>query len=191
MADQDLMEAAKKQSGEFEAARSVFLQSAVDDVYKKYPILSQYGFEVAYGERPEGTVGGLEFYAPDEEKNPRPGVPFIEVYDRSVTGNDLATMLFGDMLHHVASADDGFRAMRDKFVETITPEQAAIDRGAYERSKLRHGESRSFDKWFDVSRKDAYIRGYLAPDKNDEWRDIYTDEQKKILEQMKSYLGVR
>jgi hypothetical protein len=42
----------------------------------------------------------------------------------------------------------------------------------------------------DVSRTDAYLRGYLTPDANDEWRKqgVYTPEQTKILDEMKGYL---
>jgi hypothetical protein len=42
----------------------------------------------------------------------------------------------------------------------------------------------------DRSRVDAYIRGYLTPDERDEWRQqgTYTDDQKRLLDQMQQYL---
>ncbi len=47
-----------------------------------------------------------------------------------------------------------------------------------------------FDKWMQMNRGDAYIRGYITPDQNDEWRknNVYTDKQKVLLETMKAYL---
>jgi hypothetical protein len=56
----------------------------------------------------------------------------------------------------------------------------AVDQRAYARA----GEQRPFDDWMQQSRGDAYIRGKLAPDANDDWRDVYTPEQQKTLADM-------
>lgn len=165
------------------------LAEKMEAIFRKYPRLARYGFEVDYGP-PERNIGGgyLEFFAPDEEMSPRPGVPYIEIYDRKLTGDDLERAIYGDMLHHLPSVDPEFRRMREEFIGTLTPQQKAIDRRAYERMKMR-GEKRSFRDWFDISRKDAYLRGYLAPDARDEWAGAYTPEQRRRLETMREYLG--
>ena len=45
---------------------------------------------------------------------------------------------------------------------------------------------RDFGQAFDLSILDAFIRGYIAPDEHDEWRqgDFYTEDQKSILDNM-------
>ena len=165
------------------------LSLALSEVQKQYPFLSGLGIEAAYGDPKRNTGGGyLEFYPPDEERNPRPGVPYIEMYDRSVRGPDLVNMLFGDALHYVPVVDKDFASMREQFSATLTPRQREVDQRAYQRAMREYGESRKFDDWFNVSRLDAYIRGYLAPDKNNEWAGIYTPQQKEILEQMRARL---
>lgn len=142
-------------------------------------LLSAYCSNYAPEKRSEGY---LEFFPPDELFNPEPGKPVIEVYDTG--GHDLETMMLGDMLHYLPAIDPKFAEYRDRFRESITPEQEAVDRRAYERM----GDKRPYDKWFDVSRLDAYLRGFLAPDKNNEWADAYTPEQRELLGEMERHL---
>lgn len=90
--------------------------------------------------------------------------------------------------------------MRRKFAELQSPQQKAMDERVYKKlstpgyrhfgKSTSYVEKRPFEQWFERSRLDGYIRGYLYPDKNDEWRKqkVYTPEQIDLLEKMKSYL---
>mgnify|MGYP003649277085 CR=1 FL=1 len=85
--------------------------------------------------------------------------------------------------------------MRRKFAELQSPQQKAMDERVYKKLSTpsegsSYVEKRPFEQWFERSRLDGYIRGYLYPDKNDEWRKqkVYTPEQIDLLEKMKSYL---
>lgn len=133
--------------------------------------------------------GSIEFYPPDELYNPAPGNATIEVFDPGLQGEALERAVFGDMLHYMPMANEEFSNLRDKFADTITDEQSAIDKRAYKRSQDMFGENRPYQDWFDISRLDAYIRGYLAPDDRNEWAEVYTPEQIKILDQMKNILA--
>ncbi len=165
------------------------IPGVVDPIVSEYPRLSGHDWQVVRGD-PRANVGGgyLEFYPPEERWNPVPGKPTISVFDKTLTPSQTQRMVFGDMLHHMPSVDPEFSAMRDQFRGTITPEQDAIDRGAYQRGVARYGEDRPYDKWMDVSRLDAYLRGYLSPDDNNEWAGAYTSEQLRLLEQMQDLL---
>jgi hypothetical protein len=165
------------------------------DIYARYPRLSGHDFNVIDSRgsgllHPRNIGGGkLEFYAPGEEYNPAPGRPTIEVFDPSLRGKRLKKAVFGDMLHHLPAVDPAFRSLRADFRRTVTDKQLATDRRAHKRARDEHGETRSFDDWFEQSRLDAYIRGFLAPDERDEWAGSYTAKQIGILQKMKGLLG--
>lgn len=167
------------------------LRAEVERIKTRYPVLAPYDFKVIDSRGKKSEFGGsLEFYSPDEERSPLPGKPVVEVFSKDLKGEELESAIFGDMLHHLPEVDQKFASMRERFWKTITPEQIKVDRRAYERAKRDHKETRSFEDWFERSRLDAYIRGYLAPDRNDEWRQsgTYTDDQKSILDDMGRYL---
>lgn len=170
-----------------------------DEIAKEYPRLAPVLKDavVRRSERHDKAgPGHLEFFPPWEEYNPYPGKVAVEVYDKNLQGEWLKSAVAGDMLHHFGGTnekgkpnDPRFYEMKQAFFNTITPEQLAIDERAYKRGKA-YGDNRSFSEWMDASRLDAYIRGYLFPDKNDEWRkgDTYSGKQKQLLEEMRSYL---
>lgn len=144
--------------------------------------------------------------------------PKIEIYDGVDTTNEsLPQVIVGDMLHHLGqeeyaeTEEDGvlawkptgayvekrgiaprFQGLLEKLVETQTASQRERDYQHYLREK-EAGEDRSYDDWWRGSSRDAFVRGYLAPDNRDERRrfDDYTKEQRKILEEMKRLLQGR
>jgi len=163
------------------------IDSVLKKVYSKYPILEQFGFEIVDSRNRESEHGGkLEFYHPLESRSPNPGVPTIELFS-GIKGENLPTAVFGDMLHYLPDVMPEFEQKRRQFENTITDRQHAVDRKAYQRA-VRDGETRPFPKWFETSRLDAYIRGSLAPDRDNEWENIYSNEQKQILNEMKALL---
>ena len=175
------------------------IAGALADVYAEWPALGNLGFEVVDSRdvgmsHPRNLGGGrLEFYPPDEHFNPNPGVPTIEVFDPKGTGKRLRNWLFGDMLHHAPEMLPRFGSLREAYRRTITEEQQGYDRNAFEKAQKKRGEYRAFGEWFEVSRLDAHIRGYIAeqwtqPNKAGEAAWPYTDQQRMILEEMKGEL---
>ena len=62
-----------------------------------------------------------------------------------------------------------------------TPEQLQHDVDMYFEDVEERGEDRPFEKWNEVSRKDAFIRGYGVG----QWEpEYYTDEQKVVIDTM-------
>lgn len=160
--------------------------SILESVFGKYPKLKGLGFEIIDSRDKKSPHGGkLEFYHPRESRSPNPGKPTIELFE-GVRGENLPVAVFGDMLHYLPEVMPEFSQKRQDFEKTITEDQRAVDRKAYERAVLEHGESRSFEDWFELNRLDAYIRGFLAPDKANEWKNVYTPEQTQILNEMKA-----
>lgn len=168
----------------------------INNIESEYPMLGGHlrSSEISF-EKDHGDGRQLEFYPPWESENPTPGKPHIQVYG-DLQGRELQHAVAGDMLHYLGSyhpetgeaPDPKFRELKSQFAQTITPEQDAMNRRAYAMDQKAHGDVGSFDDWMERSRVDAYIRGYLFPDKEDNWRNAYTDEQKNILNRMDNYI---
>ena len=116
--------------------------------------------------------------------NPSPGKITLEIYNNELRQNPqlLENAIYGDLLHGLRN-DKTFDLLRHEFKSGFMPETIDFEK--------RNG----FDE-MDDSRLDAYIRGALAPDKNNEFMlnqeksgNVYSDKQMRILEIMKKYLG--
>jgi len=165
------------------------MEDILKQIYAEYPILSQYPFKVIDSRGKKSPYGGvIEFYSPDEKYNPNPGVPTLEVFSKDLKGDELKRAIFGDMLHYLPEVDPQFAKARETIISSLTPEQLAIDKAAYERAKKENKETRSFEDWFRISRQDAYLRGFLAPDRNNEWAGAYTPQQEEMLMGLQQYL---
>ena len=90
----------------------------------------------------------------------------------------------GDMLHYLPAVDPEFSELREKFRDSLTREQKTTDKRAWEES----GDNRSLEAWFEATRLDAYIRGLLYPDEKNDWKDVYTGDQRKIGIEMRSHV---
>ena len=162
----------------------------VEEIKRAYPALAPYEFVIQRGT----GEGHLEFYPAWEKHNPNPGRHTIEVRNPNLKGQALKDAIAGDMLHLLGSVDPRsgraispeFARLKQQFKATLTPQQLEVDKRVHAQS----GDPRPFDQWFDVSRLDAYLRGYLFPDEADEWRrqGVYTPEQQKILQQLQQHL---
>jgi|TARA_R100000482_G_scaffold121769_2_gene68323 hypothetical protein len=147
----------------------------------KYPIFEN--IEVV-DKRGSGSAGQrkLEFYHPEDSPT---GKVLIEVFDQSMQGLELENAILGDMLHNAPYVSRNFANLRNKLKQTRTPEQILVDKQAYEIAKTKYGEQRSFDKWMEYSRLDAFIRGYAVK----QWDDsYYTNEQKLLIDSMMDQL---
>jgi hypothetical protein len=182
-----------------------------ETVYAEYPKMRQYPFRFkdsrdTYAQRDIDRAakkgidvdalkypGQLEFYLPDDmgppgetfQGNPFLGWPTVELF-KPLAGKDPSALLnpiMGDMLHYLPAVDSTFAELREKFRKSITDEQLVEDEEAHQRA-LDQGDNRSFEDWFEMNRLDAYIRGLLFPDENDEWKDVYTKVQREIGEEI-------
>jgi hypothetical protein len=164
----------------------------LSSILSEYPRLKGLNWGVIDAPRRDGHPGPIEFFHPQEPSNARPGSPTVEIYDKNFWPNEKALQqgIFGDMLHYMPDADPEFARARESFMDSMTPDQLAVDKRAYERAKAEYGESRPFEDWFRVSRLDGYLRGYLAPDPRAatdpkyDWGDTYSTDQRSLLSAM-------
>lgn len=175
------------------------IPAAVEAAKKEWPVLAPHldNFKIQFGDTAAGDQRQLEYYPPWETDNPNPGKSTIEIYRKDMSPDELKSAIAGDALHHLGSVDPRtnspvdpkFMALKVELGDSLTPKQLAIDRKVY--AEEGNGDGRSFDDWMHESRLDAYIRGYLTPDKVDEWRkqNTYTPEQKATLNKMQAYLS--
>jgi hypothetical protein len=170
------------------ASTSTGYADALQDVAATYPVLAPHTKNVlAYDATPpKGSEDdGLETYPPWEEFNPHPGKITIEVYKPFQSRQEARDAIAGDLIH-IAGAinpstkqpvDSTYYKMKQEVKKARDAEQIAIDYKAY-KDDVKNGEKRSFNKWFENSRSEAYVRGRLFPDKNDEWKSFYEKNPK-------------
>ena len=164
---------------------------------RQYPPLSKHQFGVSLGSGPYYS----EFYPPWESQNPTPGQPLIQLREKGqqLSPKSMKNLLLGETFHHLGARDPtgvpidpSFRMLKELFMQNLTPQQLQRDRQSYLEQMTTGGETRSFQEWMDQSQADAYLRGYLSPINEAErldWASTYTPHQRRILNQMKEYLG--
>lgn len=149
----------------------------------EYPILSNY--DIAFRNAPNKNDGRLlEFYPEGERNSFDPKRPAVEVYKDSVSTTDVA----GDIVSHYLARgkEPKLTEFYEDFRKSISPRQEAILHRQYEEAKKNMGERRPYADWRETTGLPAYFRGYPFG----QWRDktLYTDEQKKMLDEMVRYL---
>lgn len=175
---------------------------ALAGVGNQYPALQPHmgNFIVQQGKDPNDGRQ-LEYYPPWEANNPNQGKNTIELY-KNMQGQELQSSIAGDALHYLGSVDPrtnqpidtNYYAMKQNLINSLTPQQRAIDQQAYQQElPMYHGKPPTYDDWMNSNRSDAYIRGYITPDVNDEWRKkgVYNTQQQQMLEGMRQYLSQR
>jgi|TARA_Y100000310_G_scaffold312665_1_gene360206 hypothetical protein len=185
------------------------LDEIVQDIYKEYPILAQHNFKVVDSRnRPERNTGrGLLEYFPKGKEDASPDLArnVIELYSPELNTPDrLKSAIFGDMLH--AMDDEEWKRMKNEVYNIRSPEHVKRDKNAYKKiiNEMRNktpimernpDHEPDMENWENRSRKDAYVRGYLAPDyraeSDPEYKWSYSPEQKETLEKMKEFLKSR
>lgn len=177
---------------------SYSLLGLVNDIFNKNAALKRHAdqFAVYKGEDP-GDGRQLESYPPWESWNPQPGKATTVLYNTSVPQDMQQNLIKGDMLHYMGAVnpetgqavDPTYRALKEQLLGTLTPEQQAVDKRAYESERKFYGDNPpSFADWMDTNRGDAYVRGLLTPDARDEWKNVYTPEQRRQLQIIADYL---
>lgn len=174
-------------------------QAIANALMSKYPALAPYNFKVM-DETARGReliasgkdIGPLEFYHAQEGRSPNPGqhtIGILNPNDPRIKGN-LESAIFGDMLHALPE-NPKWRAMRQALMDARHPEAIRMDRDAYEKDKGLYDYPITMEQWEDINRSDAWVRGWLAPDNNNNWRSAYTPEQIAILQNMRDFLTAK
>lgn len=150
---------------------------ALAGIREQYPMFSD--IEVR-DLRDQGVQDGrrLEF---TEAYDDRYDSPLIEVFDPDLQGEELEQAIIGEYLHEAPRRNPQYAEMREILQSLKTPEQLQHDVDMYLDAVDRFGEERPFEQWNEVSRKDAFIRGYAVG----QWEpEYYTDEQKVVIDTM-------
>jgi|TARA_R110000822_G_scaffold57915_1_gene145119 hypothetical protein len=150
---------------------------ALAGIREQYPMFSD--IEVR-DLRDQGVQDGrrLEF---TEAYDDRYDSPLIEVFDPDLQGDELEQAIIGEYLHEAPRRNPQYAEMREILQSLKTPEQLQHDVDMYLDAVDRFGEDRPFEQWNEVSRKDAFIRGYAVG----QWEpEYYTDEQKVVIDTM-------
>jgi hypothetical protein len=149
----------------------------VSSIKEKYPLFSD--IEVR-DLRDQGVQDGrrLEF---TEAYDDRYDKPLIEIFDPALQGEELEQAIIGEFLHEAPRRIPEYAELREKLQELKTPQQLQDDMNSYLYDVENYGENRPFEKWDEVSRKDAFIRGHAVG----QWEpEYYTDEQKALIDEM-------
>ena len=177
----------------------------MDPVYKRWPNMKRWlpDYKVKDSRdryaRPEDAAvdklhrGVLEHYDRNETGPPRfpgdrtnrpyVGNPTIELFlPLKQREEDVTTSIFGDMLHGLPAANPEFAELRREFGREIINDPLMLE-GAVEQYHASD-DPRSFQEWFERTELDAFIRGLLAPDKADDWKNVYTSELRDIGKKM-------
>ena len=161
-----------------------------EDIVKQYPYLADKPVDYLYSPR-VGDNRFLEAYPPEETGDPRDPRPKelplgrygIQVFNPKTTALDV----LGDYVSHGAVKDDPIlKKMYDEFQSTV-PEKLMRER--YKVHQQEYGEKRPFSEWLSTSGMPEYFRGYTF----NQWQNpeqMYTPEQLKILDKIKTYVGV-
>lgn len=178
--------------------------SHLRSVAQKYPKLAPYlpNVVVQHGKTQKDDPRSLEFYPPWESENPNPGKITLELFKSFSDPKELQTAVAGDLLHYLGGVnpetnrpvDPNYFALKQKVDAARTPQQQALDQRVYQEEKSQYGENRSYHDWLYQSRLDAYIRGFVTPDANDEWRKkgfYSTPNMKKAVSEVQSYLETK
>lgn len=172
------------------------LEAVLQQVFGKYRALDRNKDKFAVRQMPDAGDGRqLEYYPPQEEWNPFPGKATVELYNSKVPPDVLQNLIAGDMMHYMGGSDASgqpndqtFSKLKQQLLTTMTPEQGRINKRAYESEKKFYDTPPPFEDWMQDNRGDAYIRGKLTPDADDNWRNIYTPQQDQILKLIDTYM---
>lgn len=176
------------------------LSPVMQQLQSEYPMLGRFKFHVRGGDGLQNVGGGhSEVYPAWDKLNPSPGVHTIALFDRSIKGQQLKSLLLGETFHVLGAIDPRSNKpidpqwfkLKQQFLDSLTPEQIEVDLQDYSRLNQRNVTYNSVADYYQINRLDAYFRGYLSPVTDAEakdWGSAYTPQQKKILEQARAYL---
>ena len=151
-----------------------------------FPKLSR---DLGYKENFGGGDGFLEFYPADEQDNPFPGKPSVQVFNPETRPEDVA----GDIVsHHMIDNDPVIGEAYRRFLMSMRPFQQKILQDQYQHAVTNSGEQRPFEKWAEMTGQPGYFRGYTFGQWPAEFnKKAYTDDQRGLLNGVVNYLRGR
>lgn len=168
-----------------EIDNDVMGQIMFQQAQNKYPYLSNKDISFAYN--PQEGDRKLEFYHPEETERPvyiPAGKPGIEVFNPNVTPEDI----LGDYVsHYGVSVDPKLKGYYEQFEGLLDPIKM---QKRYQYHQENFGENRPYENWKQMTGVPEMFRGYTF----NQWPDaaqMYTPEQLQILNQVRSYLGIK
>jgi hypothetical protein len=158
-----------------------------ENAKKEYPYLADK--DIAFDYAPGQGRGFLEFYSPEETGSPeypRPqNIPLgrvgVQVFDPKT------------YVSHYGVENDPYLSERyQQFQQSFTPEQQQRlqEQYAYYQQHPEYKESRPYEEWLKASGMPGYFRGYTF-NQWDDAKDMYTPEQLKTLDAVRSYLRIK
>ena len=168
----------------------------LNEAKRQYPYLQDKDFDYVENLTDDKKAGYLEFWEPGDEGPPdgsvkRPEGIGIDRMGIEVRNPDTRPIdILGDYVSHEAIySDPKIKDIYDRYTSTLTDKQLQTK---YEYEKKNYGEDRPFEQWAERSGKPGMFRGYTFDQfSEDEIKEAYTDEQLKILDEAKKYLGVK
>jgi len=168
----------------------------LNEAKRQYPYLQDKDFDYVENLTDDKKAGYLEFWEPGDEGPPdgsvkRPEGIGIDRMGIEVRNPDTRPIdILGDYASHEGIySDPKLKDIYDRYTSTLTDKQL---RTKYEYEKKNYGEDRPFEQWAERSGKPGMFRGYTFDQfSEDEIKEAYTDEQLKILDEARKYLGVK
>src|SRR3990167_6197329 len=126
------------------------IRRAAATVSAKYPRLASMNTIITTG---TGKYP-VEAFPADERDNPFFGEkrPTIKFNTNKTT--DFATpeeLIITEHLHFFNKSDPAFSKLKNDFIKSYNEDQQPALYKAYERAKIKHGETRPFKEWLDIS----------------------------------------
>ena len=168
----------------------------LSEAKRQYPYLQDKDFDYVENLTDDKKAGYLEFWEPGDEGPPdgsvkRPEGIGIDRMGIEVRNPDTRPIdILGDYVSHEAIySDPKLKDIYDRYTSTLTDKQLKVK---YEYEKKNYGEDRPFEQWAERSGKPGMFRGYTFDQfSEDEIKDAYTEEQLKILDEARDYLGIK
>lgn len=174
-------------------------QTDKDSITQQFPAYAPYLDQVVIHpmEKGESPEDWSETYVPWESKNPAPGKLTMEPYAKT-TPDEYRHMVTGEMLHYIGGVNPQtgqpinpeYQNLKQAVAAAAPPGLKKMDQDSY-REAQRKGDKRSFEDWYNQSRLDETIMGYVNPDKQDNWRKagVYNDpKMHQAVENLRQYL---
>ena len=174
-------------------------QTDKDAITQQFPAYAPYLDQVVIHpmEKGESPEDWSETYVPWESKNPAPGKLTMEPYAKT-TPDEYRHMVTGEMLHYIGGVNPQtgqpinpeYQNLKQAVAAAAPPGLKKMDQDSY-REAQRKGDKRSFEDWYNQSRLDETIMGYVNPDKQDNWRKagVYNDpKMHQAVENLRQYL---
>ena len=168
----------------------------LNEAKRQYPYLQDKDFDYVENLTDDKKAGYLEFWEPGDEGPPdgsvkRPeGIGIDRMGIEVRNPNTRPIDILGDYVSHEAVySDPKLKDIYDRYTSTLTDKQLKVK---YENEKKNYGEDRPFEQWAERSGKPGMFRGYTFDQfSEDEIKEAYTEEQLKILDEARDYLGIK